>query len=225
MIKKFAAICVLLHSLQLGAEQLKLTPPLDLESMQYAFKWDSAQEMLILYRSVTSPNEAAVRAYGSKTAPALTTYPLRDFPGAQGLNIWSVAGMPDGGVAVAGIINYGGHQIKQVLLQYDNLGVLRQLWDVFPRHEHEIAVDREGNIYSLAEQVDAREDNYSLMVKYSPTAKVVVEFLPARLFPGGSDVVSANPTTGVHQMFINGDELYLYLATTKETLNKPVSSR
>lgn len=185
----------------------------------YFWVWDTVQDRLIAYRDVDQPGVPALRLFGKDGTSYAVIAPLGDFPEARSFIIWGVAGTPDGGVAVAAIVDYGNHTVKSLVLSYDGAGTLKKLWDVHPYHHHRLAVDREGNIFALGERGDRRDSNYSLFVKYSPSAKVLREFLPGTSFPMGDDVVGTDGDTGEHQMYISGEELVLFLAPTRELLH------
>ncbi len=182
----------------------------------YLLVWDGVHDRLIAYRDVEATASAAVRIHSKDGPASLGLYPLRDLPGTQGISIWSVASTPDGGVVVAAIVDYGQYQRKSLLLTYDGSGRLSRVWDVDPCHHHRVVVDREGNILAFGERHEPNDSNYPLFAKYAPNAKILAEFLPATSFAVGDEVVSTNPATGEHQLFISGEELSLYLAPTKE---------
>lgn len=182
----------------------------------YQAVWDAAQDRLIFYRDATAPQFPAVRLF-NRQGQSTPIYPLRDLPAALRLNIWSVAATPDGGVAIAAIADYGEHQVRSLVLTYDASAVLGRVWNVDPCHHHRVAVDRDGNVFAFGERHSATED-YPLLVKYSPHAKVLEEFLPASTFPSGDNVVSTGASTGEHVMFITNDKLSLYIAPAQELL-------
>ena len=184
----------------------------------YFWVWDRVQDRLIAYRHVGQPGVPALRLFGKDGTSAAVIAPLGDFPEAREFIIWGVAGTPHGGVAVAAIADYGEHRVKSLVLSYDGSGKLTKLWDVDPYHHHRLAVDREGNIFAFGDRGDTRDSNYSLFVKYSPSAKVLREFLPGTSFPMGDDVVGTGGATGEHQMYISGEELVVFLAPTRELL-------
>ncbi len=184
----------------------------------YFWVWDTVQDRLIAYRDVNQVGVPALRLFSTEGTQSAAIAPLGDFPEARSFNIWGVAAAPDGGVAVAATVDYGQHIAKSLVLSYDSSGTLKKLGDVNPYHHHRVVVDREGNIFAFGERHDTPDSNYSLFVKYSPSAKVLREFLPGTSFPMGEDVVSTSGATGEHAMFIRDEELVVFLAPTRELL-------
>jgi hypothetical protein len=183
----------------------------------FAF-WDAAHDRLLFYRDSTDRTMAAVRIYNKNGQSSVPIYPVRDLQDSLKVSIWGVAATPSGGVVLTAIADYGNHQVRSLLLTYDATGALTQVWNVDPCHHHRVAVDYEGNIFAFGERHDAENDNYPLVVKYSPNAKILREFLPARSFPSGDEVVSTNPETGEHVMFIHQNELKIYVAPARELI-------
>ena len=184
----------------------------------YFWVWDPLQDRLTAYRDVDQPGIPALRLFSRDGTASAVIAPLVDFPEARAFNVWGVAAAPDGGVIVAATVDYGNHIAKSLLLSYDSSGKLKKLWDVDPYHQHRVVADREGNIFAFGERHDTPDNNYPLLVKYSPSAKVLSEFLPATSFSMGEEVVSTTGATGEHAMFINDEELVLFLAPTRELL-------
>jgi hypothetical protein len=189
-------------------------------------RWDSVQNRLILYRDSQNADEPGVLLIknGGSVVPI---YPMRDLPNSLGLVIWNVAGTPGGGVAIAAVARYSPQNVKPValksfLLAYDDGGTLRKLWDLSPCEPHYLAVDAAGEIFGLGYRA-TKATNYPLLVKYSPDGEVLGEFLPAKLFPQGDNVVLSASPTGESDMFIQQDTLFVWLAPQQELLRLSLS--
>jgi hypothetical protein len=192
----------------------------------YLEQWDSVQNRLILYRDSINPGEPAVLLVNS-SGNITEIYPLKDLTGAQGVTIWSVAGTPNGGVAMAAVARYGPPNVKHVplkslLLTYDEVGTLRKLWELYPYEPHYIVADSDGNIFGLGEK-DTNAKDYPLLVKYSPDGEVVGQFLSAKMFPQGDTVLNAGSATGESEMFIKKGILNIWVAPQKELLQLSLS--
>lgn len=204
------------------SQRFNLEVPFPGEATQALYKWDAVQGELILYRDVNDIGLPAVRAYDSRLKARAPIYPLKDFPGAVGLDIWSVAAASGGMTVLAAVVQYGGLNNKNLLLTYDGLGNLRKLWDVRPYHHHQVAVDREGNVYAFGHREDRGEErgepDYPLLVKYSSNGTVSWESLPRSVLPYGLEIVVTNAETLEHSLVVANDALVLFVSTTRELL-------
>jgi hypothetical protein len=184
----------------------------------YWIKWDAGLQQLLCSRDVGEASLPAVRIVDAR-AKELALYPLKDFPGADHIDIWDAAEAPNGDVVIAAIIAYGPRKtavpVKSLLLTYDKTGTLRAVWDVKPYHHHLVAADAAGNVFAFGDK-DSSSDTYPLLVKYSRDGEVVKEFLSTSLFPTKDAVVTSEPSHGASQMFIRDEKLFLYISATRE---------
>ncbi len=202
--------------------EFSLEPPFPAEATQALYKWDPVQAELILYRDVKEIALPAARAYDNRFRARAPIYPLKDFPGAIAADVWSVAAGPGAVTIVSAVIQYGGLNNKSLLLTYDAHGSLRKLWDVRPYHHHQVAVDREGNVYAFGHRDDRGEEpdepDYPLIVKYSPNGTISWESLPRSSFPYRVEILVTNAETLEHSLVIANDSLVLLVSTTRELL-------
>lgn len=221
--KQWLAIVLLALPALLLAQDLRIElPPGEAAADSgYKSRWDSVQDRLIIYRGdVSVPSVPAVRLFAADGS-SLPFYPLRDFPEARRMTIWSVAATPSGGVALAVIAEYGPRDVKPVpvkslILTYDNLAKLRKVWEVKPYHHHQLAVDGVGNVFGLGNRGDVNSD-YPLLIKYSPEGKILNQTLSSSLFPGvGDNVILSGSPKGESEMFVDRQTLYVWIAPTQE---------
>jgi hypothetical protein len=185
----------------------------------YRTKWDSAQDRLIAYRDISVADIPAARVFrrdGSSTA----VYPLKDLSDARYIDIWSASAAPKGRLVIAGILGYAAREskpvlVKSVILTYDQAGTLREMWDVAPYHHHHLCVDRDGSVFAIGDRDDV-EGSYPLLTKYSSDGRVLSQFLPSSLFSLGDVEISSGSPNGESQMFVKGDQLFVWLAPTRE---------
>lgn len=187
----------------------------------YWAKWDFRAGELLYYRDIDVPSIPAVRivrADGSTTP----IYPLRDLPGASAVGIWDIAETPSGGVVISTIAEYAPRPTKQMplkslLLTYDRSGKLVKFWDIAPYHHHHLAVDGHGSVFALGTRNSTTSD-FPLLIKYSPDGEEAGAFLPATFFPAGDTVVLSGSANGESEMFVDGEELVVWLAPIQELL-------
>jgi len=180
--------------------------------------WDPVGPRLISYRDVSRPDAPAVEeswADGKK----LSFYPVRDL-GANYIDVWSVAGSPDGGVAIAAILGFAARAnrpipVKSVILTYDGTGTLRNVWNVQPYHPHALAVDANGEVFALG-HADLQNKPYPLLIKYSALGEDQGEYLSSNLFSDGDKVIDEDLQNGESRIFIRDNLLFTWIAATEE---------
>lgn len=202
--------------------------PFPIEPKAALYKWDSVHNQLIFYRDVNDVATPAVRAYAGGVQAGNSVYPLKDFPGAIGVDLWSVAAAPGGGLVLSAVVQYGGTNTKAYVLTYDSAGSLRRLWAIYPYHHHQVAVDRDGSVYAFGHREDrgegGDEPDYPLLIKYSPAGEVVWETLSRGTFPHDTEIVVTNAQTLEHWFSVVGDSVVLYVSTTRELIQTDAKS-
>jgi hypothetical protein len=192
----------------------------------YFVKWDTVQDRLIAYRSVTDATASAALLYGGD-GHSVPVYPLRDMAGSGAINVFNAAATPEGGIVLGGFVEYGppprSHlDVKSVLLTYGPAGDLEKFWNVYPYEFDLVVVDGQANVYALG--TADLEEPYSLLVKYSPEGKVLRQFLSTSLFTMGDHILSpGGGNKGVNQMFIQDNVLFVWFARTAELLRFSLS--
>jgi len=185
----------------------------------YHAEWDVFGQRLISYRNVSDPSLPAVQVAASDGKKVLL-YPLKDFQGANYIDIWCATASPNGDIIIAAILAYGPRNstpipVKSLLLTYDATGTLRNAWDVQPYHHHHVAVDSSGNVYALGDGGPGKGD-FPLLIKYSSSGKVLGEYLSSALFTDADSVVGANSGNGDSEIVVKDDNLFVWIAATQE---------
>lgn len=182
--------------------------------------WDSANVRLILYRDTVDTNIRGVRVIGVD-GTNFGLYPQRDLAEAQFLDIWAVAGTPGRGFVLSVVAGYSPpgekpFHVRPLLLTYTSSGTLEQVWNVKPYHFHQLAVNKEGNVFALGD----RDENhpYPLIVEYSSTGQVLREFLNSDTFSDGSKILANGSLYGDSHMFITSDRLFVWSGPSRELL-------
>jgi hypothetical protein len=174
--------------------------------------------MMLCMNDSTSLDAAAVTTYDINGVPKLRVSPLKDFPGAQKLNVWDVTAVPGEGVAITGILLYGPRDGRLVTLIYGSQGQLLKLWDMRPYHLHLIAADRAGNVYGFGDRTDMQAgtggSDFPLIVKYSPEGQVLKGLLPQSSFD--RDVTDDDPASGPNRLFMVQEEVVAFIPKPKE---------
>lgn len=208
-------------TIDFGADYVKGVPG-------YKAALDHRTGNLILYRNDIPPTLPSVKMITEKGNTASIT-PLNDLPGARRLRIWAVAATKDEGVAMSVIAEYGEkgekrQPLKTLIMIYSGNGKLKQLWDVYPYHHHQITIDDSGNIFALGTK-NTSDTDYPLLVKYAPDGKVLGEYLHAKMFPMGGEVAESISPIGESRIFMDEGEVVLWLAPTSEIIRLSTSGK
>jgi hypothetical protein len=186
----------------------------------FTVNWDAGKERALFYRDVSDPSSPAIKIV-AKGGTQTAIYSLKDFAGANWIDVWAVSGEPSGDIVVSAIVGYAPRKDKNanlnksLLLTYDQYGTLRKVWDILPYNHHDLAVDASGNVFGLGVAA-APSDEYPLIVKYSPDGKVEKEFMSSAQFSNKDDVVANPGLFGTNQMFVKNDRLYVWLVQSQE---------
>ena len=198
-----------------SSQEVRLEQPLTARLRTSFGDFDSNRQVLVSYRNSESRDDPSVVAIDLAGRVLLQATPLKDFPKATKVDVWDAAATSSG-VVVAAVIQ-DGRPPRHALLLYGGNGTLEELWQVYPNHIRNLAVDRSDNVYALVDRMEVRPAEH-LMVKYSQDGKVAREFLPANLFPKGQRSVIPSGRSGDNQLWIVGDRLMLYMASVEELL-------
>jgi hypothetical protein len=218
-------IAVLLVTTGGADDKISLATFVDADESGYFLVWDPVQDRMVAYRDVQDSTTPTLRVFSRDARSSTPIYVLKQLPDVREVSIWGVAGAPGGGVVIAAMLDYGEHRVKSVLLTFGGDGRLKKFWEVDPYHHHRVAVDREGNVFAFGDSHNPADSNYNLIVKYSPSSKILRKFLPGTTFEAGDEVVSITAATGEHYMFIGREELFLFLSTTKDLFRFSLSGR
>lgn len=183
----------------------------------YEAVWDARLERVIFHRDTSDPALPAIKIVGNDEITSI--YPLKDFPGANFIDIWAVSGSPSGDIVASVILGYAPRHDKKsalnksLLLTYDKAGTLRKVWDIDPYHHHYVAVDSSGNAYGFGD-ADATSDDYPLLIKYTLDGNVEFETFKSGQFPMKDDVIVAASANGTNALFAKNGRVYLWIAAT-----------
>lgn len=216
--KKYLLVAMLLFAQpRAKAQGFQIDSLVDAEGGYFPY-WDSVQDRLIMFRDAKASGAPVARIF-KPDGTGTPIYPLTDLTGAWHIDVWGVAATPEGGVVLSAIVGYTAPavtpaQVRRLLLTYDGSGKLTKVWNVSPYHHHLLAIDRSGNIFGLG---DANLNQpYPLIVKYSPTGRVLREFLPSSAFPNGDEAAGMDSPNGGPHMFIRNNELFVWIASSQE---------
>ncbi len=218
----FLWVTALLCGLPCYAQSFRVDPMGPDSKGGYFTKWDIVQQRLILYRDTDDATAPAALIF-SNSGASVPVFPLRDLSDSRYIDVWNAAATPDGGIVLSAIVGYTARnvqpgQLKSFLLTYSAEGKLLRVWNTDPYHDHLVAVDHEGSVFALGDANLA--EPYPLLVKYAKDGKILREFLPSSLFPGGYKALLDSPSAnGEPEMVVSGQELCLWLPVPQEVLH------
>jgi hypothetical protein len=219
--RKIVGIVVFVQLTLACLAQLKVDLTSDVKTGENAFfeKFVPQTGDLLFFRETTSSSQVSVKIV-KPNGTTVSIFAIRDLPDAKVLNIWAIDQTPDGGVSFSAIAEYTPAGVKpkvfkSLVMTYDGTGSLRKLWDVYPYHHHHLTIDIEGNLWALGTK-DTTKKDYPLLIKYSPTGKVLGEFLPASQFPMGDAVVESGSINGETRLYAVGNEIMIWFAPSLE---------
>jgi len=167
-----------------------------------------------MYRDIKSSGAAAVKIFKDDGSSA-SIYPLADLSETWSISLWGVAATPDGGIVASVVPTYSAPgvkpvKVKEFLVTYNGTGKLTKVWDVNPYHYMRVAVDHLGNVFAFG--VSNLNAPYPLVVKYSSSGTVEKEFFSSADAPGGEFATMNGSLYGDPDMFIKGDQLFVWLS-------------
>ena len=105
-------------------------------------EWDSTNQ--VLFFDGGSPG-LPVRGYTDAHQRGEDINIFKDFPGLQKFYATSLTAGPEGTTFIATILNFGGHNIRRVVLTYDFSAQLLKTWEPAPQYAEVIAYSKDDD--------------------------------------------------------------------------------
>jgi hypothetical protein len=182
-------------------------------------RWDSTNE--VLFYGDGSPDQL-VRAYAGGHQRGADIDIFKDFAGIQEDYVDSLTAGPDGTTLIAAILNFGGHNIRRVVLTYDSSGQLLKTWEPVPQYAEVIAYSKDDDaIFVLGDRYvpdgpDAPD--YPLLVEYNRDGRVLKNMVPASTLKERGDSLSGGSQTGEPALRVTKDHIYFYTPANREAV-------
>jgi hypothetical protein len=182
-------------------------------------QWDSTNQ--VLFFSSSSPG-SVVRAYVDVHQRGADIDIFKDFPGLQDAYIDSLTAGPDGSTLIATTLNFGNHNIREMVLTYDSSGQLLKTWNPAPQNADAIAYSKDDDAVFVLGDRDLPKGpyapNYPLLIEYTRDGRVLKIMVPAAtlLDPRGSFHNSAG--VGQPLLRVTKDHIYIYAPTNREVV-------
>ena len=184
-------------------------------------RWNEAMNEVVLYRDQDSTSEIALEIYDTTTGAERTINILKDFPQSSAVIIANVAVGADGRiVVVCRLQSSSGGLLKDLILSYGPSLTLDKVWDVAPYEPSAVAVDEQGNVYSVGTRYDEKSagQSYPILVMYGSEGRVRKEMLPRSTFPSEIDPVRDIQQMGFVTIRVTDTRIFLYLPSVHDVL-------
>lgn len=203
-----------------------------LQAPAMSFLWDDVRKELVTsasWRNRRDKNTSSpmVVAYDMTSGETHFIDILRDFPGAEYVNVNGIAISPDGSVLVACDLGFPDAiregNWDRLLLYDEHSGLTRNL-DAYPYDVTAVAMDQQGNIYVLGIHTSERssEESYPLIVKYDAFGHTTQGMLPRSLFSEFDDPTRLdlgwNAAFSVAALSVDEETVRAYLPTVGEVI-------
>jgi hypothetical protein len=185
------------------------------------FSWNDAMNEVVVYRDQHSGPEIPLDAYDTTTGAKKTIDILKDFPQSSEVIISNVAVGADGTiVVVCRLKSSSGGPLKELILSYGPSLKLDKVWNVAPYEPAAVAVDEQGNVYSVGTRYDEKTagQSYPILVVYDSAGRVKKEMLPRSIFSSTKDPVTDDHKMGFVTIRVTDTRIFLYLPSANDAL-------
>ena len=184
--------------------------------------FDPTQNVVFFGYGVVHPGAPALRAYtdGKQRGGAIDLF--KDFPDVHYAVVNGFAAGPPSNSVLATVLGYGKNVVRHVLLFYGDRGQLLKIWDTDPYYTYALAVDADGDVYTLAIRTDLNDNkdaDYPLLIRYQPDGRVAHKSLPKSIFRGSTaQAITSVGGTILPVLRIKGDRIFVFAPLTLEVV-------
>jgi hypothetical protein len=184
-------------------------------------RWNDTMNEVVVYRDQRSRSEIPLEVYDMATGAKRTIDILKDFPQSLQAIVSNVAMGTDGTiVVVCRLQSSNGGSLKELILTYGPSLTLDKIWDVAPYEPAAVAIDDQGNVYSVGTRYDEKTggQSYPILVMYDSEGRVRKEMLPRSTFPSEVDPVRDTHQMGFVTIRVTDTGIFLYLPSVHDVL-------
>ena len=192
--------------------------PLDL--LGRLTRWDGTHKVLFFGAGTISTKESPIRAYANGMQRGSDIEIYKDFPDAKQVIVDDISAGPNGSTVIAGVLQFGSGNSRDVILTYDSSGALQSRWDANQYSNVALVADDNSNVFALGSLSDEVERNarYPLLTRYTPDGGVADQGLSSANFREGSDSIDANDLMAHPILMLWQDKLLVFAPTANEVL-------
>ena len=184
--------------------------------------FDSVRNVVFFGYGTLQAGGPALRAYTNGHQRGGDIDLFKDFPGLQYAVVNSFAAGPADTSMLAAVLGYGNKVVRHVLLSFGDRGQLLKIWDTDPYYTYALAIDADGDVYTLAVRTDVNDKNgpdYPVLIRYRPDGRVAQKSLPKSIFRG-STAQAITPAGGtiLPVLRVKDDRVYVFAPLTREVV-------
>ena len=181
--------------------------------------WDSTNQVLFFTSSTPG---SVVRGYVDAHQRGADIDIFKDFPNLQEVCADSITAGPDGSTLIYAILEFGGRNVKELILTYDSAGRLLKTWDPSPQNIEAIAYSKDDDAIFVLGGRDLPPGpyapNFPLLIEYSRDGHVLKTMAPASLLKDRQYSFNSRGQNGQPLLKVTKDHIYLYASTNHEVV-------
>ena len=182
-------------------------------------EWDSTNQVLFCVHG--SPG-FPIRGYTGKFQRGADIDVFNDFPALQEYYGTSVTAGPNGTTFIATALNFGGHNVREVILTYGSMGQLLKTWDPAPQDVEALAYSEDDDALFVLGSRDVPNvpdaSDYPLLVEYTRDGRVLREMVPARSVNADGDFFNQNGEVGQPALRVTRKNIFFYAPANREVV-------
>jgi hypothetical protein len=181
--------------------------------------WDSTNQVLFFTSSTPG---SVVRAYVDSHQRGADIDIFKDFPGLREVYADSITAGPDGSTLIYATLEFGGRNVRDLILTYDSAGQLMKSWDPAPQYIEAIAYSKDDDaVFVLGGRnlpAGPYALNYPLLIEYSRDGRILKTMAPASTLKGRADAFHSDDKNGQTLLRVTKDHIFFYAPTNQEVV-------
>src|SRR5580704_12498056 len=181
--------------------------------------WDSTNQVLFFTSSTPG---SVVRAYVDSHQRGADIDIFKDFPGVQEVYADSITAGPDGSTLIDAILEFGGRNVRELILTYDSAGQLVKSWDPAPQYVEVIAYSKDDDAVFVLGGRDLPPGpyvhNYPLLIEYSRDGRVLKAMVPGNILKDFNGSFHRGSEVGQPLLKVTKDRIYFYAPKNHEVV-------
>jgi hypothetical protein len=182
-------------------------------------QWDSTNQVLFFGHGCPVH---VVRAYADARKRGADIDIFKDFPGLEQTCIDSVTAGPDGTTWMATTLNFGGRNVRDLVLTYDSSGQLLRTWNPAPQYAEAIAYSGDDDALFVLGRRELPDgpyaSNYPLLAEYSPDGRLLKMMIQASVLKDQADSFHQNGELGEPKLKVTKNRIYIYAPSNREAV-------
>lgn len=214
---------LLILAIEIAMAIVCLSQQIPLDLLGRLTRWDGTHKVLFFGAGIIPTKERPIRAYANGIQRGSDIEIFKDFPGIEQVIVDDISAGPNGSTVIAGVLQFGSGNNRDVILTYDSSGALRSTWDAEPYWNVAVVADDNSNVFALGSRSDENERNarYPLLTRYTLDGGVADQGLYSTNFREGSDAIDAiddNDLMAHPVLMLWQDKLLVFAPTANEVL-------